>query len=287
MPNFKHILFPVDFSERCNATAPAVAALAKRFGAKVTLLNAVQPFVYAPVPEAAPVFVETNQIRQGIEEGLSRLFVEELAGITVERVVEVGDPAVIITRFAEETEADLIMMPSHGYGPFRRLLLGSVAAKVLHDSLRPVWTTAHAEEGPSPEHRVPQHILCAVETTPDCVDLLRSAAAFAQETGADLRLVHVLPPTSAAPELMFDAEFDETLRRAAREEIGKMQASAGVHASLCVKSGDVATAIREEAEKHGADLIVIGRGVERQTLGSLRTNAHAIIRHAPCPVLSV
>jgi nucleotide-binding universal stress UspA family protein len=45
--------------------------------------------------------------------------------------------------------------------------------------------------------------------------------------------------------------------------------------------------VHEEASRHGADLIVIGRGVMHETLGRLRTNAHAIIRHAHCPVISV
>ena len=40
---------------------------------------------------------------------------------------------------------DLIMMPTHGYGPFRRFLLGSVTAKILHDATCPVWTSTHLE----------------------------------------------------------------------------------------------------------------------------------------------
>jgi nucleotide-binding universal stress UspA family protein len=45
--------------------------------------------------------------------------------------------------------------------------------------------------------------------------------------------------------------------------------------------------VREEALQHGADLILIGRGTLHGTLGRLRTHAYGIIRHAPCPVLSV
>ncbi len=39
-------------------------------------------------------------------------------------------------------------MPTHGYGPFRRFILGSVTAKVLHDADCPVWTGVHLEEAP-------------------------------------------------------------------------------------------------------------------------------------------
>jgi nucleotide-binding universal stress UspA family protein len=60
-----------------------------------------------------------------------------------------------------------------------------------------------------------------------------------------------------------------------------------VTAPICVTAGDVAETIYEEAHRHDAHLIVIGRGVLHETLGRLRTHAHAIIRQAPCPVLSV
>jgi nucleotide-binding universal stress UspA family protein len=46
---------------------------------------------------------------------------------------------------ARESAFDLIMMPTRGRGRFRAALLGSVTAKVLHDSACAVWTAAHAE----------------------------------------------------------------------------------------------------------------------------------------------
>jgi nucleotide-binding universal stress UspA family protein len=51
--------------------------------------------------------------------------------------------------------------------------------------------------------------------------------------------------------------------------------------------GDVAEAVRTEAQRHKADLVIIGRGMLDQSLGRLRTHSYAIIRQAPCPVLSV
>jgi len=72
--------------------------------------------------------------------------VDELSGISVQRCVQSGDPALHITQYARQKKADLIMIPTHGYGSFRSLLLGSVTANVLHDAECPVWTTAHASE---------------------------------------------------------------------------------------------------------------------------------------------
>ena len=48
------------------------------------------------------------------------------------------NPPIRIVSYAREHTIDLIMMPTHGYGPFRSLLIGSVTAKVLHDIELPV-----------------------------------------------------------------------------------------------------------------------------------------------------
>jgi nucleotide-binding universal stress UspA family protein len=116
---------------------------------------------------------------------------------------------------------------------------------------------------------------------------MKWAAQYAKDTGAALRLVHVVPGAEAWPERQFDQEFEESLRQQARETIGQVEKSAGVTAPLCVAVGEVSNAVREEARRHGTDLLVIGRGALHEKLGRLRTHAYGIIRQAPCPVLSV
>src|SRR5437763_17179177 len=110
--------------------------------------------------------VSSEEITNVVRERLASTLVKELGHVQVDRVVEIGDPWAVITEFARQSSVDLIMMATHGYGPFRELLLGSVAAKVLHDSECPVWTATHVEEGPAIEHVNPSKILCAVDTTP-------------------------------------------------------------------------------------------------------------------------
>jgi nucleotide-binding universal stress UspA family protein len=113
------------------------------------------------------------------------------------------------------------------------------------------------------------------------------AAQYAKDTGATLRLVHVVPGAEAWPERQIDREFEEALRMQARDSVSQVQKSVGVTAPLCVAAGDIARAVREEARRHGADLLIIGRGAVHETMGRLRTHAYGIIRQAPCPVLSV
>ncbi len=283
-----HIVFPTDFSERCAATAPFVKAMATRFGARVSLISAVPPLWEAAVTDpGAAVLVNMQEFKTDREARLERTLTEEFSGIAVERVAQVGDPAAVITEFAHANGADLVMMPTHGYGTFRSLLLGSVTAKVLHDTHCPVWTNAHAQEPDAVSHLPELVVLCAVDGTPKGVPLMEWAARYAKDAGAALRIVHAISGVESWPERQMDREFEESLRADVKEKIEAQMRDAGIKAPLCLAAGEVATAVREEARRHKADLVIIGRGLLHETLGRLRTHSYGIIRHAPCPVLSV
>jgi nucleotide-binding universal stress UspA family protein len=224
---------------------------------------------------------------------LKRVFklTREFESLDVRRVVDIGEAAQAIATFAHKEDVDLIMMPTHGYGPFRSLLLGSVTAKVLHDARCPVWTAAHVPDAygdePQKHHAACRNILCAVDSSPQSDRLMNWAAEFAKLNGASLRMVHVIGGVQGWPESQLNAEFEQTMRKDARESIEKMMGAAGVFAPICVAVGDVAGSVREEARRHATDLVVIGRGLLQETLGRLRTHAYGIIRQAPCPVISV
>src|SRR5205807_8219289 len=105
---------------------------------------------------------------------------DEFQDIPTTRVVLGGDPAGRIAEYAEDQKADLIMIPTHGYGRFRRFLLGSVTGKLLHDVMCPVWTSAHVAETPAPPAGY-RNVLCAVDLGPSSLPLLRWASEFARE----------------------------------------------------------------------------------------------------------
>ncbi len=148
MQTLGHILFPVDFSDRCQASKGLVSSWVRRFNAKLTLLHTVQiPISAYGGPDGYPIIIDIPGIEASAKDRLGRF---EIGISGVERIVKVGDPAFETVDFAEKNGVDLIMMPTHGYGPFRSLLLGSVVAKVLHDAHCPVWTSAHLEDFSTP-----------------------------------------------------------------------------------------------------------------------------------------
>lgn len=288
MRAFQKILFPVDMSDSCTATAPFVEAMARKYNAELTLLHVLE-MPSGLIPDwyggAVPV-IDTTAIWQAETEAAQVYLTDKFHGLKVHRVVVEGDAAQAIDDYARENGTDLIMMATHGYGLFRTLLLGSVTAKVLHDTPCPVWTGVHVEDAPavSPEFAT---IMCAVDRTEDSVSTMRFACRLAQDSHAQLYLVHAIPGAEVAPEKYFDSDLRQYLEQDARKTIAQLQETAGVAAPLCLGAGEVSHVVRDSALGHSADLVIIGRGRATRTLGRLRSNVYSIIRDAPCPVISV
>jgi len=288
MRAFQKILFPIDLSDSCTATAPYVEAMARRYNAEITMLHVLE-MPSGMIPDwyggAVPV-IDTSAIWDAETQATQSYLADKFQGLKVQRIVVRGEAAGAIDDYARENGIDLIMMPTHGYGLFRTLLLGSVTAKVLHDTAFPVWTGVHVEDAPvvSPEFAT---VMCAVDRTEDSVAAMRFACRLAQDNHARLFLVHAIPGAEVAPEKYFDTDLRHYLEEDARKTIGQLQQSAGVGAPLCLGAGEVSHVVRDSALGHSADLIVIGRGRATRTLGRLRSNVYSIIRDAPCPVISV
>jgi nucleotide-binding universal stress UspA family protein len=282
----KHILFPFDFSTQGLLAAPFVRAVANRFEARITLLGVIPPVWTMPsVDLPAMVTVDIEEMKRDLESRLDAALTKEFDGLAVRRVTSVGDPALTITEFAHSNAVDLIMMPTHGFGLFRSLLIGSVTAKVLHDAKCPVWTATHAEEQRSRD--VPRTILCAVDGTPSTPALMRWAAEVSQRMGASLKLLHVAPRISDWLALPGERELQEQVRDEARAKIDALKQTAGVETPARIAVGEIVDTLTEEARQEGADLVLIGRGSLQSPLGRLRTHAYGIIQKSPCPVVSV
>src|SRR5262249_42255658 len=156
-----------------------------------------------------PAYVDVDLLQEGVEARLNESLRNELTGVDVARVVKMGEASQVIVEYARDEQADLIMLPTHGYGPFRRLLLGSITAQVLHDASCRVWTEAHMEKPDLERHRVPERVLCAVDRDAQTGALMQWAADFARGAGATLRFVHSIGGAEAFPERQFDLEFEQ------------------------------------------------------------------------------
>jgi len=281
------ILMPVDFSQRCLGMIPHVSQFARQYDAEILLLHVVNP-VYV-IPEtgisasailSVPEWILTTQRKK--MEGFAA---SELRDFRVRRLVYEGDPEAQIVTTAEAEDVQLVVMPTHGYGVFRRFLLGSVTSKVLHDLSCPVLTGAHLTEQGGSGNIAISNIVCAIDRDAQSRDTLEWASSLAFDFQATLSVVHAIPRLD--PSLGVSSDLKAQMEATVREEIGNPQSTAAAKRMVVsIQEGDVADAVCGYAKSVGAHLVVIGRGKDRQ-MGRLRTNAYGIIRQSPCPVVSI
>ena len=291
MPSLAKILLPVDFSGRCRGAARYAEALANRFDSEILMLHVLPPphyeFSVLEAGESALRELYAAQSAQAAKDLESHLGAELVGSLKVRRLLLEGDPARKIVEIAHAERVDLIVMPTHSYGPFRRFILGSVTAKVLHDSDCPVWTGVHLEDAPTPESIALRNVLVAVDLGPQSVRTLEWAAWLASSYQARLTLVHATPSLEGRTGEYFDPDWRAHLAEQARGKIAEITAEAGANPELLIEDGDAPHVVRSAAEKLRADVLVVGRGSVAGMFGRLRTNAYAIIRQSPCPVVSV
>ena len=286
MAAISHILFPFDFSAQGTQIVPFVTALARGLDAKVTLYSVMPPaFDAAPAGLGSRSGDDPREWTRDLQCRLDRALISELAGLPVARVADCGDPAMRAVRFAETHGVDLIMMPTHGLGLFRNLVLGSVASNVLHAARCPVWTAAHTETQRA--GALPARVLCAVDGTPGTPALLQWAARFTGDCGATLKLLHVVSPITDMPALESERARQDQYRQGEQRRVASMLRDAGVDAPLRVAVGETVATVAEEARQDNADLVIIGRRALSAPFGRLRTHVFGIIQRSPCPVLSV
>ena len=286
------ILFPVDFSTRSVSAACYVRTLGCRFHPEITLLHVVSPLSGAlgPVEAAGDILREAwEQRASDARQRLDDFAARELASFRVRALVSEGEPAQAIVQESNSSQSDLIVMPTRGHGQFRRFILGSVTAKVLHDADCPVWTGAHLPEDPVGSELTPriQQVVCAIDLFPHSAKVLDWAAGLAKAFNARLFLVHAVADVVPSQEDYYRRDWRDTHARQAQEDLNQMLKSAGAAAEALVVAGEAPSAVCSQAKELCADVLVIGRSSESGLLGRLRTNAYAIIRSAHCPVVSV
>lgn len=283
------ILLPIDFQDSSKHVVHQAATLARHFHSEIVMLHVLTPLSYsAAMIEGGYVPANLGDllkelIRQAQKE-LDRALGPDLDGVAVKRVLLEGDPALTIAQTARAEKADLIAMPTHGYGAFRRFLLGSVTAKVLHDSDCPVWTGAHLEEEPSREFAI-RNILCAVDLSPHSSKTVHWAAQMAAEFSARLTLAHITAgmETYGPGAYQSDPSWTEALIKAASPQLVALQQEAGIKTEVFIGSGDVAKVLSYAAKQSSADMLIIGR----PSNGRLRATGYGIVRESHVPVLSV
>jgi nucleotide-binding universal stress UspA family protein len=282
---FRKIVFPVDYSEACRAIVPHVKHAVQHFSAQLTLVHAYGPegLSFVDLPIATPDL--PKQVREFEQLRLSDFAQEVFPGVHVDCFAELGEPGTVIQNVLHRQGGDLVMLPTHGRGPIRRLMLGSVTTKVLHDSSVAVWTATAAAIAAHPAG-APKSIVCAVDDSEEALSVLKAGSVLAKSYGARLAAVHVLGLPPMSMEIDY-AAIKKDLLTAAQQRLRETLASLEIDAPYAVIEGNIASSLHDWAAERGADLLVVGRGHAQGALGRVWSNLYSIVRESPCPVLSI
>ena len=282
----RRIVFPVDYSDRCQAVVPYVREAVGRFSAQLTVVHAYDAGLL-PNPELAvadPTWPE--EVRQRAEKRLREYAAQTFPDQHVDCLAQDGEPGDVIHKVVQHQGTDLVMIPTHGRGPVRRLLLGSVTAKVLHDISAAVWTDNGHRKLTSPQDVAYKSILCAVDFSEEAEAVVRAAASLADSYTARLSLVHVVEIPPPAMEVDF-TPYRQQLIDAANDRFRELKSKLGMDAPHSAIDGMTAGSVCDEAVRRRADLIVVGRGRDQGTFSSMWSQLYTIVRDAPCPVISI
>jgi nucleotide-binding universal stress UspA family protein len=205
-----------------------------------------------------------------------------------------GAVAPAIVQFAEEHDADLVVMGTHGRRGVTRLVFGSVAEEVLRTAPCPVLTVrtaAEEEEGDRPTPASVKRLVAPVDFSDASRSALQYAARLATVYDAPLTLTHVvdLPKIPTIYEAEFDDLSPKEVAATVEAELGawgRSVAGEGVDPSIVVEAGEPVATLLDCASTPN-DLLVMAThglsGAKRRLLGSV---AEGVLRRAPGPVIT-
>lgn len=291
-----HILFPTDFSP---SSAPAfryAVEWAKTFEAQLTLLHvhSLQPGLEIDAGVAQQYLDEQRKVaREELEERLVEAR-QQVPHASME--IMAGLPSESICLLAREKKCDLIIMGTHGWTGFDRVLFGSVADRVIQRAPCPVLSIPHRETKdilamhPLPIH--PKHVVLPVEFSDCSMDAYEYAVQIAKWFYAPLTLVHVIEPLSYSLDFTLTHPLQEKTNRDKVEkrlsDLAAVLSEQGLSAGYELLDKPTVDGILETTAIQQADLIVMGthgrKGLSRLILGSTTSK---ILEHSPYPVLTV
>ncbi len=130
------ILAPTDFSERSKQAVRTAAYLAEQCGAQITLLHVVQ----LSAVNSYDAGLAVNEVLTSSRESMDELAEEIPAGVVKDKLVRLATQGTVqeIIEAARDVSADLIVVATHGYGLFKRVLLGGTSEYLVRHAPCPV-----------------------------------------------------------------------------------------------------------------------------------------------------
>ena len=295
--SFERIICATDLSDFSNITVAYGIGLARLFDAELFVCHVVDLAGTAIYRQGfyAPAAMEAQAL-QYAEEQLTALAGRH--GTAWKALIKSGHPADMLTRSARETAADLAIIASHGRSGLKRLVIGSVAERLMRTLPCPILIvrSIDPEIAAEPARGLAfKRILVGCDFSPDSNLAFEYGISLAQEFQSELHLVHVIRP-SLYEDLLKTGQppfpgVPENLQDQLKARLGDLVPQEAYHwctPKISLMAGQPHEELTKYAVLHENDLIVLGiRGrslVETLFVGS---TTDRVARQAPCPLLAV
>jgi len=290
--DIRRLLVPIDFSRDSLKALRFAAEVGKRFKTEIYLLHVFDvshpffsyPLLPADMADDAELLESAKELVMEKLEEVGRGYWDSIVG-----VVRKGQPHRQIVEFAQEVEADLVILGERGLTSFRAARLGSTAERVVRFCRRPVliW------RGRQNEASI-KRIILPIDSAGRSRQLVEYSLLFANAFKSKLDLLHVVEDVTPQEKLYTkDQEngFNSILREEARETIqrilSKVEGNGGAGLAPKIVSGCPYEEIVNLAKKDKVDLVILGahdhEGQDRFMVGK---TAEHVVRYAPCTVLT-
>jgi nucleotide-binding universal stress UspA family protein len=267
-----------DFAGTSEHPVQHALAIARHFGATLHLLHLVRPSKFAFVPEMIPAIDEAAG--RDSDQYVARLTGTHLLdGVPLERWVEQGEIPEVINPFVKDHHIDMLVVGTHGRSGIPRLLFGSVAQQIFHSVRCPVLVVGPRASGAGPELQL-KKVLFFTDLSRESLAAVPWVLTAVEEWRTELDILHVC--SSCKPEHEQRLNDLKTSIDAALD--GREHGGIRTH----LLRGKPTPCVTDFAVHHHEDAIILGLNPHRGVYaGPFWTHAYEIMRHAPCPVLSV
>jgi nucleotide-binding universal stress UspA family protein len=284
----ENILFLTDFSQASDAALPFALAIASDYRATIHVLHVLTP---APLVYMAPdTVMAAIEAQEECAEAQMQRVRAQLVGVPSHSSIVRGTAVwPMVRQTVKLTNADLVVLGTHGRSGMPKLLLGSFAEEIFRCSPVPVLTIGPHLRDSSPHGGRFQHVLFATDFTAESLAAAPYAISLAEENQARLTLLHVDPRPDQRNK---HAGMECTTANVIYQLYGLVpgEAESWCRPEAVVEYGEPAERIVATAKSRDADLIVLGvRHPERYMGAAIHlegSTAHGVVAHAHCPVLT-
>ncbi len=290
---FKKILVGIDFSEISDVVFESALYTAKLYGGEIHLIHVIEPISPIFQEEGFEPLIQTEEFQVVIEvesvlkeeasEKLEKYVLKgKSEGVKISKHVEIGNIAETILEISDSNDFDLIVIGSHKKGLIEKLLLGSVAEKIVNKSK---ISTFVVKGNPL---NLLNKILCGYDFLPNSIEALEVAKELSKLTRSEIIIVHAdSDEWFAHLRHIYEKVYEKkiNLLEKIKEEISN---NISVPVKVEIKKGKPEEVLLDAVNRYSPDIVVVGKrkgkDIKRFFLG---TTAMRMVENSPVHVLIV